>query len=83
MALRRNVLEAALPFPETKVGHDLWLGIVADRKFMTVLVRKPLILYRKHDASKTTSGRKSSNSLWYKLSYRLTVLKHILLLYLK
>lgn len=83
MALRRNVLEAALPFPETKVGHDLWLGIVADRQFRTVLVRKPLILYRKHDASKTTSGRKSSNSLWYKLSYRLTVLKYILLLYLK
>ena len=83
MALRRNVLEAALPFPETKVGHDLWLGIVADMKFRTVLVRKSLILYRKHDASKTTSGRKSSNSLWYKLSYRLTVLKHILLLYLK
>ena len=83
MAFRRSVLEAALPFPETKVGHDLWLGLVADRKFRTVLVRKPLILYRKHDASKTTSGRKSDHSLWYKLGYRMTVLKYILSLYLK
>lgn len=83
MALRRNVLEAALPFPETKVGHDLWLGIVADKKFRTVLVRKPLIMYRKHDASKTTSGRRSEHSLWYKIDYRMTVLKHILKLYLK
>lgn len=83
MAMRRQVVEAALPFPETKVGHDLWLGIVADKSFRTVLVRKPLLLYRKHDASKTTSGRKSDHSLWYKLGYRMTVLKHILLLYLK
>ncbi len=83
MAMRRQVVEAALPFPKTKVGHDLWLGIVADKGFRTVLVRKPLLLYRKHDASKTTSGRKSNLSLWCKLSYRMTILKHILLLYLK
>lgn len=83
MAMRRCVVEASLPFPETKVGHDLWLGIVADKKFRTVLVRKPLIMYRKHDASKTTSGRKSEHSLWYKIGYRMTVLKHILTLYLK
>lgn len=82
MAFRRNVLEAALPFPRTKVGHDLWLGIVADKKFRTTLVREPLLYYRKHNGSKTTSGRKSENSLWYKLGYRVTVLKHILALYL-
>lgn len=83
MAMRRQVVEAALPFPKTMVGHDLWLGIVADKGFRTVLVRKPLLLYRKHDASKTTSGRKSNLSLWRKLSYRMTILKHILFLYLK
>lgn len=81
MAFRRNVLEKSLPFPKSKVGHDLWLGIIADRYFKSVLVREPLLLYRKHVASKTTSGSKSHNSLWFKLNYRLTVLKHVLSLY--
>jgi glycosyltransferase involved in cell wall biosynthesis len=83
MAFRRTILDKALPFPETKVGHDLWLGIVADKFYRTVLVREPLVLYRKHDASKTTSGKRSSNSLLFKLGYRITILKYILTLYVK
>lgn len=82
MAFRRCVLESALPFPETKVGHDLWLGIIADRYYKTILVNQPLLLYRKHDASKTTSGKRSDRSLFFKIGYRLTVLKHIMSLYI-
>ena len=74
MAMHRKVAEAAFPFPKTKVGHDLWLGIVADLKFKTVLVHQPLLLYRKHGKSMTTSGHGSHYSLWFKIDYRLTVL---------
>lgn len=82
MAMRRCVLEAALPFPKTGVGHDLWLGIVADMKFRFILLRQPLIMYRKHGGSMTTAGYKSKYGLWFKLHYRVTVLRHLLKLYL-
>lgn len=78
MAMRRCVLEKALPFPKSRVGHDLWLGMVADRKFRFTLVREPLLKYRKHSSSTTTAGQRSSNSLWFKLRYRMSVLRHLL-----
>lgn len=78
MAMRRCVLEKALPFPKSRVGHDLWLGMVADRKFRFALVRVPLLKYRKHSSSTTTAGQRSSNSLWFKLRYRMSVLRHLL-----
>lgn len=82
MAMRKEVVLRAMPFPKTMVGHDLWLGIIADRYFTTKIVRKKLIRYRKHTNSKTTSGGKSKNTLWFKIRYRMTILKHIMKLYL-
>lgn len=82
MAMRKEVVRRAMPFPETMVGHDLWLGIIADRYFRTKIVRRKLIRYRKHSDSKTTSGGKSKNALWFKIRYRMTILKHIMKLYL-
>lgn len=78
MAMRRCVLEKALPFPKSRVGHDLWLGLVGDRKFRFTLVRVPLLKYRKHNSSTTTAGKRSSNSLWFMLRYRMSVLHHLL-----
>lgn len=78
MAMRRCVLEAALPFPKTKIAHDLWLAMVADRKFRFALVWEPLLMYRKHGKSMTTAGKKSKYGLWFKLRYRLTILRHLL-----
>lgn len=82
MAMRKEVALKAMPFPKTMVGHDLWLGIMADRYFKTKIVRRKLIRYRKHANSKTTSGGKSKNTLWFKIRYRMTILMHIMKLYL-
>ncbi len=82
MAFRKEILNLALPFPKTKVGHDLWLGVIADAKFNTTLVHEPLIYYRKHDGSMTPSGNKSKYSLYFKIKYRLTIIKEIIKLYL-
>ena len=82
MAMRKEVVLRALPFPKTMVGHDLWLGIIADRYFKTKTVERKLIRYRKHTNSKTTSGGKSKNALWFKIRYRMTILMHIIKLYL-
>lgn len=83
MAFKRKVLEVALPFPPTGVGHDLWLGIVADKYFRTCLIPTPLLLYRKHHASQTFCGVQNTNSLRYKIRYRITILQEIIRLYLK
>lgn len=80
MTMRRCVAESALPFPKTQIAHDLWLAMVADRKFRFTLVREPLLMYRKHGRSMTTAGRKSKYGLWFKLRYRLTILKQLLLI---
>ncbi len=82
MAMRRNVVEKALPFPKTNVGHDLWLGMVADTKFRFSLVREPLLMYRKHGKSMTTAGTKSKYGLWFKMDYRLTIFRHLIKLLL-
>lgn len=83
MAMKRCVLERAMPFPKTKVGHDLWLGIVADMKYKTFILREPLLMYRKHSNSVTPSGTPSNYSIWFKINYRLTVFYHIIRLILK
>ncbi|MCR5849114.1 MAG: glycosyltransferase [Bacteroidaceae bacterium] len=78
MAMRRSVVERALPFPKTKVGHDLWLGMVAGSKFRFTLVREPLLMYRKHGTSMTTAGGESKYGLWFKINYRLTILRQLI-----
>ena len=78
MAMRRDVVKEALPFPKTKVGHDLWLGMVAASRFRFTLVREPLLLYRKHGKSMTTAGKESKYGLWFKIDYRLTILKQLI-----
>ena len=82
MAMRRCVAQEALPFPKTKVGHDLWLGMVAASKFRFSLVREPLLLYRKHEKSMTTAGQESKYGLWFKMDYRLTIFRHLIKLLL-
>lgn len=83
MAMKREVVTSALPFPPTKVGHDLWLGLVADRFYSTVLVDECLVSYRKHSCSKTTSGTRSTHSFLFKVSYRFTILYYIIRLYFR
>ncbi|MBP3228307.1 MAG: glycosyltransferase [Bacteroidaceae bacterium] len=78
MAFRRAVYEAALPFPSSGVAHDLWLGLVAIRRFRVGFVDEPLMLYRRHAATVTESETGRGTSLLFKLHYRLYVAKAML-----
>ena len=58
MAFRRSVLEAALPFPKTnEIGHDIWLGLVAEMTGRVLFLDEPLLLYRRHDLARTNLGQ--------------------------
>jgi len=77
MAMRRNVLERALPFPADIPMHDWWIGLIAEAAFRTRFVAEPLMLYRRHDSNASLTGGKSSFSLFTKLTWRLVLVKNL------
>lgn len=57
MAFRRTILDKAIPFPKTKeIGHDLWLGLVAELTGKVFLLDTPFIYYRRHQNTFTLRG---------------------------
>lgn len=84
MAFRRSLLERALPFPRTKeIGHDLWIGLVAEMTGTVLFYEKPLILYRRHSSSFTTAGvAKSKRTLPQQLKGRVIMMAEIIKFYL-
>ena len=54
MAFNRKVLVSSLPFPDTKeIGHDLWLGLVAELRYSVLFYKESLVKYRRHDSAFT------------------------------
>lgn len=63
MAFTRDLLSETMPFPNGIAMHDWWIALVAlKNKRKTVLINKPLILWRRHGenvtGSKTTAVQK-------------------------
>ena len=71
MAFTREVLMATLPFPKRMAAHDLWIALYSQLHFNCGYYPKVLQLYRRHDATVSFAGGKSTNKLSYKISYRL------------
>jgi glycosyltransferase involved in cell wall biosynthesis len=55
-AVRREVIEQALPFPEAWV-HDEWLAVIAAARGRIRVVRSPEIDYRQHSANQIGVAR--------------------------
>lgn len=87
MAFRRSVLLRAFPFPKTKeVGHDIWIGLVAEMTGTPRFLPIPFLLYRRHQEALTIlSGprlQRSKRSLLVKVWSRVVVLWEVLKFYL-
>jgi glycosyltransferase involved in cell wall biosynthesis len=54
MAFRREVLEAALPFPDGIPMHDSWIGFVNTVIGRTAYLPESLLFYRRHESNVTT-----------------------------
>ena len=80
MAFKRRVLEAALPFPDTKeIGHDLWLGLVAELKYSVLFFKVPLIKYRRHGGAFTpVEVGRSKRSFYQMVLGRFIMIKWVL-----
>lgn len=77
MAFNRKVLEAALPFPEKLLSHDHWIGYIAEMIGTVKYIDEPLMYYRIHDHN-VSGDSPSTNSLWFKISYRIYMVKEFL-----
>lgn len=79
MAFRRSLLEAALPFPPThEIGHDTWLGLVAEGIGKVQFIRTPYLLYRRHSENTTVIKSFWSRS---KRPLRKRVMSRVIVLY--
>jgi glycosyltransferase involved in cell wall biosynthesis len=75
MAFHKKVLPLFLPFPQN-VPHDLWIGLTVSSKGRILLLNRPTMLYRRHDATVTPAGpKRNTHSLFFKLSYRYYVIR--------
>ena len=55
MAIRRPILEAALPFPKICSAHDTWLSFVAQSMGGKWITNDCLMLYRRHGSNQSRS----------------------------
>lgn len=83
LAFRKRIKDAALPFPKTmEIGHDIWLGLVAESIGKVKFIDTPYLLYRRHDNALTNIlsglGNRSNRSFITKVTSRFIVLYNIL-----
>lgn len=81
MAFRRKLLEKALPFPQTReIGHDVWLGLVAEMTGTVLFINTPYLLYRRHRGTVTKTDSmltRSKRPLWRKIWNRVVMLYYV------
>jgi glycosyltransferase involved in cell wall biosynthesis len=80
MAMRRSIVDIALPFPPSIYMHDWWIGLVADMFGNVFFCKRQLIAYRKHgnNFSETYSGKKINLSI--KFRRRISILIPLIIL---
>ena len=85
MAFRRSLLDYALPFPSTnEMGHDIWLGLVAEMTGKVCFLNEGLLLYRRHPDTVTAHGRGgSTRSLYTKITGRMIMFGCVAKFYIK
>lgn len=78
LAFKGRLLQYILPFPKRLVLHDYWIGILGETFGKFICIHNPLTKYRIHGDN--TSGKtQKTNSLFYRLSYRLYTMRHVIM----
>lgn len=70
MAFSKRVKDYVLPIPENVVSYDIWIGMIACKKFKYKFIKSPTIYYRRHSSNVSEILGQSTNPLWYKLFWR-------------
>ncbi len=70
IALRRRLLDRALPFPANIPMHDWWLGLVAETFGQPRFIPDRLVLYRRHGGNASTTAESSVTPMLVRLRWR-------------
>lgn len=76
MAIRKELLDYILPFPDKLPMHDQYIGLVAEMNGNVKFIRDSLILYRRH--SDNSSDMKHS-SLVQMMKWRVEIVKAVVM----
>lgn len=74
LAFRGDVLHYVLPLPRHVLWHDMWIGLMVEKKGRTIFVDEKLMYYRRHGGNASTTSCKSAFSHWFQLKYRIQML---------
>ena len=74
MAFRKEVKDYVLPFPRHILWHDMWIGLIVEKKGKTKFINNQLLYYRRHGDNASATSDKSTFSTWKKVKYRLQML---------
>ena len=78
MAFTKDILIKSLPFPDTKqIGHDLWIGLVAELTGKVLFYDEPFLLYRRHSLAFVPTAFKSTRSFKQKILGRIIMISEI------
>jgi len=80
LAIRREVLLKALPFPSDHLlcTHDNWLFLCASTVGRAKVLEQPLIYYRRHAGNTSQGGRNEHKPWTFRIHYRLYLIWHLL-----
>jgi len=70
MLFKRELVDKALPLPDTMDFHDWWLVFCASCLDNIVLYPEPLVYYRRHDRQVTNVNKKKSYTLFKRFKFR-------------
>lgn len=74
MAFKSDLKDYILPFPDKIPMHDQWIGIIGEAIGKTVIIKEPLIYYRRHD--ETVTG--SSTTFVQKIKWRIDLISALI-----
>lgn len=76
MAVRRALLDLALPIPARVPMHDMWLGVLGSLEGRVVFIDRPYVQYRRHEANLT--GLRSRAPFAERIAGRLGLLSAVI-----
>jgi glycosyltransferase involved in cell wall biosynthesis len=81
LAMKRNVVDLALPFPRNYklCTHDNWIFLIALTFFKVKILDVPLIMYRRHDGNISSGAINAKKSIAFRIHYRVYLLWNILI----
>jgi glycosyltransferase involved in cell wall biosynthesis len=78
MAFNSKIKNYILPFPQNIPMHDLWIGVVSKFFFNVILLNDVLMSHRLHNSNFSSTAKKSKNSIFTKIKYRIILITNIL-----